>query len=115
VPPSLATLRAAPPQAPEWIHEIKLDGYRIEARLDRGKVRLLTRKALDWTHRFERIAKAVATLPADTTPTPASRTARRQALLFSVLVVSITFPPGHCLWRASCPLEQSHHPGVKLP
>jgi bifunctional non-homologous end joining protein LigD len=66
VPPSLATLRAAPPQAPEWIHEIKLDGYRIEARLDRGKVRLLTRKALDWTHRFERIAKAVAALPADT-------------------------------------------------
>ncbi len=66
VPPSLATLHTAPPQAPEWIHEIKLDGYRIEARLDHGKVRLLTRKALDWTHRFERIAKAVATLPADT-------------------------------------------------
>ena len=66
VPPSLATLHTAPPQGPQWIHEIKLDGYRIEARLDRGKVQLLTRKALDWTHRFERIAKAVAVLPADT-------------------------------------------------
>jgi bifunctional non-homologous end joining protein LigD len=66
VPPSLATLHTVPPQGPQWIHEIKFDGYRIEARLDRGKVQLLTRKGLDWTHRFERIAKAVAALPADT-------------------------------------------------
>ena len=66
VPPSLATLHSVPPDGAEWIHEIKFDGYRIEARLDRGKVRLLTRKQLDWTHRFERIAKAVAALPAET-------------------------------------------------
>jgi bifunctional non-homologous end joining protein LigD len=66
IPPSLATLHSAPPDGAEWIHEIKFDGYRIEARLDHGKVRLLTRKQLDWTHRFQRIAKAVAALPADT-------------------------------------------------
>jgi bifunctional non-homologous end joining protein LigD len=66
VPPSLATLHAAPPRGGEWIHEIKFDGYRIEARLERGKVQLLTRKRLDWTHRFERIAEAVAALPAET-------------------------------------------------
>ena len=70
VPPSLATLRDAAPSGTQWIHEIKFDGYRIEARLDkgldRGKVKLLTRKALDWTGRFERIADAVAALPADT-------------------------------------------------
>ncbi|HYA06725.1 MAG TPA: DNA ligase D, partial [Xanthobacteraceae bacterium] len=66
VPVSLATLHDTPPRGGEWIHEIKFDGYRIEARLDRGKVRLLTRKALDWTHRFAPIAKAVAALPADT-------------------------------------------------
>jgi bifunctional non-homologous end joining protein LigD len=66
VPPSLATLHDTVPSGPQWIHEIKFDGYRIEARLDRGKVKLLTRKALDWTHRFERIADAVAALPAET-------------------------------------------------
>jgi bifunctional non-homologous end joining protein LigD len=66
VPPSLATLHSTAPDSPGWIHEIKFDGYRIEARLDHGKVRLLTRKQLDWTHRFERIAKAVAALPAET-------------------------------------------------
>jgi bifunctional non-homologous end joining protein LigD len=66
VPPSLATLHDAPPDGAGWIHEIKFDGYRIEARLDHGKARLLTRKQLDWTHRFERIATAVAALPAQT-------------------------------------------------
>jgi bifunctional non-homologous end joining protein LigD len=66
MPLSLATLHSAAPDGPEWLHEIKFDGYRIEARLERGKVQLLTRKQLDWTHRFERIAKAVAGLPAET-------------------------------------------------
>jgi bifunctional non-homologous end joining protein LigD len=70
VPPSLATPRDAAPSGRDWLHEIKFDGYRIEARLDKGlahgKVKLLTRKALDWTRRFGRIAEAVAALPAQT-------------------------------------------------
>jgi len=66
VPVSLATLHDAPPRGPDWIHEIKFDGYRIEARFDHGKVKLLTRKALDWTKRFVRVAEAVAALPAET-------------------------------------------------
>jgi bifunctional non-homologous end joining protein LigD len=66
VPPCLATLHSDAPRGSEWLHEIKFDGYRIEARLDRGKVRLLTRKGLDWTHRFKPIAEAVAALDADT-------------------------------------------------
>jgi bifunctional non-homologous end joining protein LigD len=65
IPPSLAMLRADAPSGADWLHEIKFDGYRIEARLDRGKVRLLTRKQLDWTRRFDRIAQAVAALPAN--------------------------------------------------
>ena len=44
VPPSLATLHSDAPRGAEWLHEIKYDGYRIQARLDHGKVRLLTRK-----------------------------------------------------------------------
>jgi bifunctional non-homologous end joining protein LigD len=53
------------PDDPAWMHEIKLDGYRIQARLDHGEVKLLTRKALDWTARFPPIAQAVADLPAE--------------------------------------------------
>ena len=48
------------------MHEIKFDGYRIQARLDRGKVRLLTRKGLDWTGKFPNVAAAIAKLPART-------------------------------------------------
>ena len=66
VPLSLAMLYAKAPSGPDWIHEIKFDGYRLEARLDHGKVRLLTRKQQDWTHRFKSVAKAVAALPAET-------------------------------------------------
>ena len=64
VPLSLATLHDDAPSGPDWLHEIKFDGYRMEARLDHGKVRLLTRKQQDWTHRFKPVAEAVAALPA---------------------------------------------------
>src|SRR5262245_42571386 len=66
VPPSLTTLSDKPPDNETWIHEIKFDGYRIQARLDRGKVKLLTRKGLDWTQKFPTIASALAKLPAKT-------------------------------------------------
>src|SRR5262245_23511876 len=64
--PSLATLRAEAPSGPGWIHEVKFDGYRIQARLDHGDVRLLTRKGLDWTEKFPNVAAAVAKLPTNT-------------------------------------------------
>jgi bifunctional non-homologous end joining protein LigD len=66
VPPTLATLHEGAPSGAAWLHEIKFDGYRIQARLDHGKVRLLTRNRQDWTHRFEPIVEAVAALPATT-------------------------------------------------
>jgi bifunctional non-homologous end joining protein LigD len=66
VPPSLATLHDTVPDGSGWLHEIKFDGYRTQARLDRGKVKLLTRKGLDWVARFPNIAEDVARLEADT-------------------------------------------------
>jgi bifunctional non-homologous end joining protein LigD len=64
--PSLAALHDVAPSEKNWLHEIKFDGYRIEARLDHGEVQLLTRKQLDWTHRFKPIAQAVKALDART-------------------------------------------------
>jgi bifunctional non-homologous end joining protein LigD len=66
VPLSLATFYDTAPSGPDWLHEIKLDGYRIEARLEGGDVRLLTRKQQNWTHRFPPVAKAVTALPVET-------------------------------------------------
>ncbi len=48
------------------MHEIKFDGYRIQARFDGRDVQLLTRKGLDWADRFPNIAAAVASLPVET-------------------------------------------------
>jgi DNA ligase D-like protein (predicted ligase) len=64
IKPQLTKLVDQPPEGPEWLHEIKFDGYRMHARLDRGAVRLLTRTGLDWTHKYSGIAAAVASLPA---------------------------------------------------
>jgi bifunctional non-homologous end joining protein LigD len=60
----LATLVAEAPDGPGWLHEQKFDGYRILAELDRGEVRLLSRRFKDWTLAFPTIAAAVARLPA---------------------------------------------------
>jgi bifunctional non-homologous end joining protein LigD len=66
IPPQLASLHDKAPDDPNYVHEAKFDGYRLQARLDHGKVKLLTRKALDWAHKFKPVASAVAQLDAGT-------------------------------------------------
>jgi bifunctional non-homologous end joining protein LigD len=50
------------PTTDKWVHEIKFDGYRLQARIDAGDVQLLTRSGLDWTHRFGGLARALRDL-----------------------------------------------------
>jgi ATP-dependent DNA ligase len=64
IKPQLTKLVDQPPEGPEWLHEIKFDGYRMHASLDRGAVCLLTRTGLDWTYKYPAIATAVASLGA---------------------------------------------------
>jgi bifunctional non-homologous end joining protein LigD len=52
VPPQLSRPVETPPSGPQWVHEIKLDGYRMAARIDNGHVQLLTRTGLDWTGKY---------------------------------------------------------------
>ncbi len=47
--PQLATLATGVPSSGDWRFEIKLDGYRIMARIDSGKVALMTRGGHDWS------------------------------------------------------------------
>ena len=61
--PELAMLVERAPEGDAWLHEVKLDGYRVAAGIERGKVRMLTRHANDWTPRFRRIAAILADLP----------------------------------------------------
>jgi len=64
VVPELATLVESPPGGEGWIHELKLDGYRLLARLERGSVRLLTRSGADWTLRLPFLVQALGRVEA---------------------------------------------------
>jgi len=66
IAPQLATLSDRPPEGANWVHEVKFDGYRMQTRLENGKVNLLTRKALDWADKFKPVVDAVTQLDADT-------------------------------------------------
>lgn len=61
--PQLATLAHKVPSRGDWLYEIKLDGYRLLARCERGELRLLTRNGKDWTGRFPELAAALEALP----------------------------------------------------
>jgi DNA ligase D-like protein (predicted ligase) len=60
VPPQLSQPVETPPSGPQWVHEIKLDGYRMAARIDNGRVQLLTRTGLDWTAKYPSAIAALA-------------------------------------------------------
>jgi DNA ligase D-like protein (predicted ligase) len=62
VPPQLSRPVEKPPSGPQWVHEIKLDGFRMAARLDNGRAQLLTRTGLDWTDKYPSAAAALANL-----------------------------------------------------
>ncbi len=63
VAPELCKLIDRPPSGTGWVHEVKFDGYRIQARVEDGQPVLRTRKGLDWTAKFGAIARATASLP----------------------------------------------------
>jgi bifunctional non-homologous end joining protein LigD len=65
IAPELAQAASSPPKAAGWVHELKLDGYRVQARKEGTKVRLLTRTGLDWTHRMRHIAQQIKNIPAE--------------------------------------------------
>jgi bifunctional non-homologous end joining protein LigD len=63
IAPQLCKSVSRPPQGPGWVHEVKLDGYRMQLRVDGGKAVMRTRKGLDWTTRFSAIGAAGESLP----------------------------------------------------
>jgi len=64
IAPALAKLKPKPPAGDRWIHEIKFDGYRLQARIEDGQVTMLTRSGLDWTEKFGKdVLDAFAALP----------------------------------------------------
>jgi bifunctional non-homologous end joining protein LigD len=58
VEPCLALSVSKPPRGPEWVYEMKWDGYRLAIHIEPQRVRILTRGGHDWTHRFPSVAEA---------------------------------------------------------
>jgi bifunctional non-homologous end joining protein LigD len=63
VAPQLCVSVEKPPETEGWGHEIKLDGYRLQLRVEDGKATLKTRKGLDWTEKFAAVAREAGSLP----------------------------------------------------
>ena len=68
ISPHLATQVSVPPDGDDWLHELKLDGYRIQVHISEVKpgereIVLYTRGGLDWTHRMPDISENGGKLP----------------------------------------------------
>jgi ATP-dependent DNA ligase len=63
--PCQPTLSQVVPTGPEWIHEIKWDGYHIVARRHGNLIRLWPRNGRSWTETFPAITSALRALPTD--------------------------------------------------
>src|SRR5260370_41113179 len=58
----LATLVDKPPEGAQWLHEVKLDGYRLLGYVSGGEARLRTRNGKDWTEKFPSLTGALEKL-----------------------------------------------------
>jgi len=63
IAPQLCKTVSRPPSRQDWVHEVKLDGYRMQLRVADGEATMRTRKGLDWTSRFSALAGAAERLP----------------------------------------------------
>jgi ATP-dependent DNA ligase len=58
----LPTTGTMVPASPEWLHEIKFDGYRLRVERNGDRVRLITRGGYDWTERYPWINRPAQTV-----------------------------------------------------
>jgi bifunctional non-homologous end joining protein LigD len=64
IPPCIPTRAFKVPSGPDWIHEVKHDGYWLQVRREGEAVRLYTRRGFDWTDRYPAIVRTALKLTA---------------------------------------------------
>src|ERR1700716_2835570 len=62
IAPCDPTLRERAPEGSDWLHEIKIDGYRAQLHIHNGRVKVYSRSGYDWTEQFSQIARAAEAL-----------------------------------------------------
>jgi bifunctional non-homologous end joining protein LigD len=63
--PCIPTRGVRVPSHPDWIHEVKHDGYRLIVQREGKRVRLWTRNGYDWSGRFPLITEAALRVKLD--------------------------------------------------
>ena len=63
IKPMAPTLAKIPPAGPEWIHEVKFDGWRAQVHIEDGAATLYSKNGADITRRFRSLRPALARVP----------------------------------------------------
>src|SRR6476661_6858723 len=66
IPPMLLLRKESLPEGPDWLYELKLDGYRAIAFKRGGKIQLRSRNDHDFNTRFQNVSTALDAMPDDT-------------------------------------------------
>src|SRR5262245_29279757 len=66
IPPCSPTRALKPPPGDDWLHEPKLDGYRLQVIKEGRQIRLYSRSGFEWTRRLPDLAQALAEIPCRT-------------------------------------------------
>lgn len=66
IAPMAPTLAKTAPAGPEWIHEVKFDGFRVQVHIEGDAIAIYSRNGYDLTRRFRQLNSAIAGIPART-------------------------------------------------
>jgi hypothetical protein len=85
------------PSSPDWLHEIKYDGYRLRVERNGDRVRLITRNGHDWTNRYPWIEEAAL----KNGKSNSSSMARRSFSASTVFLISMPYTRASKITRCS--------------
>ena len=71
--PSAPVLKRQPPTGPQWLHEVKFDGWRAQLHKAGDEVAIYTRKGHDYTKRFPAIRDSLLAPASDVRPSSMPR------------------------------------------
>ncbi len=111
----LPTLVTKAPAGAQWLHEIKLDGYRVFCRIEGGKARFFTRKGLDWTDKFGALARDTSTSRGRQRLTERSSSSTGKVSAISAVFRTPSAPTGRMRWSSSSSIFSISTAGICDP
>jgi len=63
IKPMAPTLAKVPPAGPDWLHEVKFDGWRMQIHVEQGDAALYSKNGTDYTKRFRALKSTVDRIP----------------------------------------------------